>query len=236
MLVSHYGVIRGYFFEEGYLRTSCKEFTLDNFTNKYIHLTNDAIQKYSEDYGKFENGNKLNYAEFQKYLESPEFLSTTKYSSTIKFKRDILPQIRHLVTDSFRSVAYKKIDPNRRVNSFEIFGFDFMIDEDFVVYLIEANTNPCIEVNGCPVLARIIPHMLDCAFRIAVDPILPPPDWVFKKTLETVAENKFSLVYDDHVELSELKELYDKDQSAAARRNFNFTELKAEEEALDKEQ
>ena len=91
MLVSHYGVMRGYFYEDGYLRTSSKEFTLDNFTNKYIHLTNDAIQKFSEDYGKFENGNKLNYAEFQKYLESPAFLSTTKYSSTIKFKKDILP-------------------------------------------------------------------------------------------------------------------------------------------------
>ncbi len=52
-----------------------------------------------------------------------------------------------------------------------------MIDEDFVVYLIEANTNPCIEINGCPVLARIIPNMLECAFRIAVDPILPPPEW-----------------------------------------------------------
>jgi tubulin monoglycylase TTLL3/8 len=88
------------------------------------------------------------------------------------------------VTESFRSVAYKRIDPNRRVHSFEIFGFDFMIDEDFTVQLIEANTNPCLEINGCPVLARIIPTMLDCAFRIAIDPILPPPDWAFKKGLE----------------------------------------------------
>ncbi len=43
MLVTHYGTMRGYFYEDGYLRTSCKEFTLENFTNKYIHLTNDAI-------------------------------------------------------------------------------------------------------------------------------------------------------------------------------------------------
>jgi hypothetical protein len=44
MLVCHYGNLRGYFFEDGYLRTSSKEFSLENFTNKYIHLTNDAIQ------------------------------------------------------------------------------------------------------------------------------------------------------------------------------------------------
>jgi tubulin monoglycylase TTLL3/8 len=94
--------------------------------------------------------------------------------------------MRHLVAESFRSVGYKKIDPLRRVNSFEIFGFDFMIDEDFAVYLIEANTNPCLEINGCPVLARVIPTMLDHAFRIAVDPMLPPPDMNFKKGLEPI--------------------------------------------------
>ena len=89
-----------------------------------------------------------------------------------------------------------KLDPHRRVNTFEIFGFDFMIDEDFVVQLIEANTNPCLEVNGCPVLARIIPYMLECAIRIAVDPVLPPPEMNFKKGLEIVCENKFSLIFD----------------------------------------
>ena len=43
MLVTHYGNMRAYFYEDGYLRTSSKEFSLDNFGNKYIHLTNDAI-------------------------------------------------------------------------------------------------------------------------------------------------------------------------------------------------
>ena len=31
-----------------------------------------------------------------------------------------------------------------------------MIDENFRVWLIEINTNPCLEL-GCPVLNRIIP-------------------------------------------------------------------------------
>ena len=33
-----------------------------------VHLTNDAIQKKSEEYGKFEGGNKISYKEFSKYL------------------------------------------------------------------------------------------------------------------------------------------------------------------------
>lgn len=34
------------------------------------------------------------------------------------------------------------MNPNNRDNVFELMGFDFMIDEDFRVWLIEVNTNP----------------------------------------------------------------------------------------------
>jgi hypothetical protein len=62
------GLMRGYFYQDGYLRTSSKEFNVQNLANKYIHLTNDAIQKHSDDYGKFENANKLSYTDFDKYF------------------------------------------------------------------------------------------------------------------------------------------------------------------------
>ena len=58
------GHIKGYFYEDGYIRTSCKEYDINNLDNKFIHLTNDAVQKHSEDYGKFENGNKMSLADF----------------------------------------------------------------------------------------------------------------------------------------------------------------------------
>lgn len=61
MLTSVNGITKGYFYEDGYIRTSCKEFSLDNLSNRFVHLTNDAVQKKSEDYGKFENGNKMSY-------------------------------------------------------------------------------------------------------------------------------------------------------------------------------
>ena len=80
--------------------------------------------------------------------------------------------MERLVTDSFRSVG-SKIDPSRVQNCFEIFGYDFMIDADFKVYLIEANTNPCLEICS-PLLARIIPELLDNSFRMAIDPLYQP--------------------------------------------------------------
>jgi hypothetical protein len=95
-----------------------------------------------------------------------------------------------------------KVDPKRRQNCFEIFGYDFMIDADFRVYLIESNTNPCLELS-CPLLARIIPAMLDNAFRLAVDPLFPPPDFnMAKKNIlhDILPINKFQLVFDEKID------------------------------------
>ena len=78
-------------------------------------------------------------------------------------------------THSIRSVV-NKIDPWRRENCFEIFGLDFMIDDSYKVWLIEVNTNPCLELS-CPLLSRIIPNMLENAFRITLDPLFPPPEF-----------------------------------------------------------
>ena len=39
------------------------------------------------------------------------------------------------------------LDPKRFENNFEIFGLDFMIDDRLKPWLIEVNTNPCLELN-----------------------------------------------------------------------------------------
>ena len=54
-MTSQNAIHKSYWFEEGYIRTSSTVFTLKNLSNKMIHLTNDAIQKKSEEYGKFED-------------------------------------------------------------------------------------------------------------------------------------------------------------------------------------
>ena len=49
-----------------------------------------------------------------------------------------------------------------------------MIDESYKCWLIEVNTNPCIEVN-CSVLANVIPGMLENALAIGLDSLVAPP-------------------------------------------------------------
>lgn len=56
-----------YIFKEGYIRTSSEEFKLDHeqIDNYFIHLTNNAVQKFANNYGQFENGNQISYDDFE---------------------------------------------------------------------------------------------------------------------------------------------------------------------------
>ena len=52
---------------EGYLRTSSEDFDIkkEEIQNRFIHLTNNAVQKYGEKYGSFESGNQLSFKAFE---------------------------------------------------------------------------------------------------------------------------------------------------------------------------
>jgi len=72
LVTSVNGIVKGYWYSDGYIRTSCERFDMDDLDNDFIHLTNDAVQKHSENYGKYEEGNKISYSQFQRYLDSAQ--------------------------------------------------------------------------------------------------------------------------------------------------------------------
>jgi hypothetical protein len=132
--------------------------------------------------------------------------------------------MKYIAKLAFNSV-YGNIDPEKKDNSFEvknnktkIFGLDYMIDENFQVYLIEVNTNPCLELSST-LLCRLIPNMIENVMRlnkfllrIAIDPIFPPPDaskWTGGKSYkvpENILEaNRFELIFDELVDGKNIK-------------------------------
>jgi D-alanine-D-alanine ligase-like ATP-grasp enzyme len=52
--------------------------------------------------------------------------------------------------------AGPKLNPNKRRYCFEVFGYDFIIDADMKMWLIEVNTNPCLDESSS-LLKRLIP-------------------------------------------------------------------------------
>lgn len=98
---------------------------------------------------------QLSYTDFQKYLDSIKI--------ECDFVKEVIPKMKKIACDTIKAVS-RKMDPHRRFCSFEIFGYDFMVDEDLKPWLIEVNTNPCLELSS-PYLARLIPAMIENAIK-----------------------------------------------------------------------
>lgn len=103
----------------------------------------------------------LSYTRFQ------EILDQEQPDCGINVYSDLIPMMKLLITRSMYSVR-KTIDPHRRKHSFEMFGYDFILDEDFNCWLIEVNTNPCLEESS-KLLKTLLPRMVEDMLRITVD-------------------------------------------------------------------
>ena len=67
-MISHDG--KCYSFAESYIRTSSEHYDLSsgNLDKVYVHLTNNSVQKYSKNYGKFEEGNIVTLSALTEHL------------------------------------------------------------------------------------------------------------------------------------------------------------------------
>ena len=163
VLVNHN--MKVYFFKEGHLKTCSISFDIDS-KNAFSHITNYSFQKYNEYFQKYEKGNEVPFHDFQKFIdeEYPE--------KNYKIKTNLYSQIKELVSISMKSVK-EQLNKNNNSYQFEIFGYDFMLDENFNLFLIEVNTNPGIEESS-PWIQIIIPRMLDDALRLTIDQLFYP--------------------------------------------------------------
>ena len=60
MLVTH--TQKCYWFPEGYVRLSSSEYNCKSSKEgNFVHLTNNAVQKFSSDYGKLAEGNQMSF-------------------------------------------------------------------------------------------------------------------------------------------------------------------------------
>jgi hypothetical protein len=148
-----------YIFKEGHLKATSFNYSLEN-KDFFVHLTNYSVQKYSNNFAKFEVGNEISFDQFQVSLFKD-------YNLYVDVRKDILNKIKNIVGISMKAVK-KKININNIKGSFEIFGYDFMFDVDLNPYLIEINTNPGLEISS-PLISKLVPRMIDDALRLTID-------------------------------------------------------------------
>ena len=147
-----------YIFKQGHLKATCGEYDI-NSSSPFIHLTNYSVQKHNVDFSKKEIGNEISYQDFQDELD--------KKNTGKNFLKDIYPKIVYIIRLAIGS-SKSNINHLNRINCFEIYGCDFILDEKYKPYLLEINVNPGLEISS-PLISKLVPRMVDDALKLTID-------------------------------------------------------------------
>eukprot|EP01062_Namystynia_karyoxenos_P019776 TRINITY_DN17465_c0_g1_i1.p1 TRINITY_DN17465_c0_g1~~TRINITY_DN17465_c0_g1_i1.p1 ORF type:complete len:750 (+),score=178.06 TRINITY_DN17465_c0_g1_i1:88-2337(+) len=175
-------------YREGVLRTASEQYALGDLSDRLSHLTNHCIQETGPNFGRFEEGNEMWYHQFQAYLDKH---MPRRRGRPVSLADDILPQARHITVESLLASKHQ-LTPSGlvgqdgvRLDCFQLFGFDFMVDTDMKVWLIE--------VNGSPASAEALLHdMMVDLIEVVIEPVFPAPRG---QRYRHNATNKFDCIY-----------------------------------------
>ena len=135
-----------YIYSEGGVRKCSHEYTndLSQLDNHFIHLTNYNIQdKSGKDSPKnvtdVDNDLSTIYSSYEAFKRS---IPKDKADSIWKQMKDIgVKTILSMEDFGNKKSMEDKISPNK---GFSLLGFDFLIDEDYKVWLLEVNRSPSL--------------------------------------------------------------------------------------------
>ena len=146
-----------------YLRFSSMEYSGDIGSGadyRFAHLTNQSIQKKCDEYGGAIEANMWSRAQFHSHLIDE--LGSEEGAATAAAVEE---RINSVCAQTLRSVS-DVIEP--RAGSFELYGIDLMVDRDYGVWLLEANSSPDMSRNAAP-LRQIVDDGLDDLLNVVID-------------------------------------------------------------------
>lgn len=138
-LVTSYTPLVAWIYREGFCRFSLSRYSgsKQDIDKKYMHLTNNAIQKTADEYGK------------DGVSDCKWSLTSLKLHIASKHGRDaadrVFLSIQQIIVRSLQSVQNVMI---RDTNCFELYGYDVMIDSDLKPWMLEVNASPSLSASG----------------------------------------------------------------------------------------
>ncbi|XP_041347464.1 protein monoglycylase TTLL8-like isoform X2 [Gigantopelta aegis] len=158
-LVTDWSPLTMWFYTDSYVRFCSKQYTLDDF-DEAIHLSNNAIQKNKKNgprSPKLPSDNMWTHEDFKSFLSQRKQGNIWDDVIYPGMKKAVLCSL--LVTQDL--IEYRK-------SSFELYGADFMLTEDFHPWLIEINSSPSMEASTA-ITARLCANVLEDTIKVVID-------------------------------------------------------------------
>jgi len=168
VLVKSVQPLKIFLFSECYLRLCNGMYDLGDLQNREKHISNWQVNKHGKNVVE---GAVVSLQDFRTELEA--LTGRQDY-----WERHLLPQLKHIVVEVMRS-GRESLTP--RAESFELFGFDVMVDEAMKLWLLEVNLSPGCESRTTfmdKMLARMSQRLVEVAVLGMEDPDGEEPDWI----------------------------------------------------------
>ena len=149
---------------EGHLKACSQQYNLNNL-DVFTHITNYSLQKRCKDFAKYEQGNEIS---FKKFIELLDSINKGKGQ---KIFNKIFNKMKEEIQLSMNAIG-RKLMGVPKVLSFQIFGYDFIVDQKYNPWILEINDNPGLEISS-ELISHLIPRMIDDAIRLTVDKVFP---------------------------------------------------------------
>uniref|UniRef100_A0A8C5U291 Tubulin tyrosine ligase like 4 n=1 Tax=Malurus cyaneus samueli TaxID=2593467 RepID=A0A8C5U291_9PASS len=147
--VTCYDPLRVYLFKDGLVRfASCKySYSMDNLSNKFIHLTNYSVNKKNAAYKSNSDeiacqGHKWALKALWSYLTKKGVNSEAIWEKI----KDIV--IKTIIASEPYVNNLVKLYVRRPYCCHELFGFDIMLDENLKPWILEVNISPSLHSNS----------------------------------------------------------------------------------------
>ena len=157
VLVTNLNPLTIWIWEEPYLRFGAEDYNINDMSNLFSHLTNNSIAKHSEHFKETKiEGNMWEVHQFSEFL--------VKAYGSDRWP-EIHQKIKNVIICSFEAARHEM---KQRPNSFELFGYDVMIDENLNVYLIEVNLSPALDYST-KITEKLVKLMLEDLIQVVID-------------------------------------------------------------------
>lgn len=148
-------------YQPGYVRMSLNTYTTENFAkDKITHLTNNSVQKNHPEYKTLKEKSIIS---IESLVEN--IIAMGKVQTREEYSVKVDKKIQEIMTLIFQ-VIKDKLD--RKFGCFELFGFDFLLDDALNPYLIEINTNPALYTDT-QVQKDLLPKLVEDIVKMSLE-------------------------------------------------------------------